>query len=282
VTAPTRTGLVLLVARNELALAVRSRWTGIFALVFAVLAVGVAASGYVLSGGSGFEDYARTSVSLVQLVVLVVPLAALVMGVLAVAPERGTVELLFSQPVGRGAILLGQLAGLFVALTAAELVGFGAAGAIVFLNAGEEGAGAYALLVLGAVLLTAVFLAVAALVGAGAVGRRRTRALAVALVVWFAATVLLDLGALGLASLLRSTAASRVLVASVIVNPAGAVRTGSLLAVQGTAAFGAGSLALLRVAGGPIRAGALLCASVLVWIVVPVLAAIRRLRRVDL
>ncbi|WP_242343698.1 ABC transporter permease [Anaeromyxobacter terrae] len=280
--APTRLAALALVARQEIALAVRSRWTAIFAAVFALLAVGVAASGYILSGGSGFEDFARTSVSLVQLVVLVVPLAALVMGVLAVAPERGTAELLFSQPIGRGVVLLGQLAGLFVALSAAELIGFGAAGLVVFLNAGEEGAGAYFLLVLGAILLTAVFLAIAALVGAGAVGRKRVRALALALVVWFAATVLVDVAALGIATLLRSTAASRLLVASVVLNPASAIRVGSLLAVQGTAAFGAASLALLRLTGGPVGAALLLGASVLAWIVLPVAAAIRRLGHIDL
>jgi Cu-processing system permease protein len=49
----------------------------------------VAASGYVLSGGHGMQDFARTAVSLVQLVLLLVPLTALVIGVLALCPDRG-------------------------------------------------------------------------------------------------------------------------------------------------------------------------------------------------
>ncbi len=273
---------LLIVARQELVLAVRSRWTQIFGAVFALLALGVAASGYILSGGSGFQDFARTSASLVQLVVLVVPLAALFMGVLALAPERGTAEVLFSQPVSRRTILLGKLLGLFVALSAAESLGFGAAGLVIFSEAGQEGVGAYALLVLGSMLLTAAFLAVAACLGAGAVGRRRTRALALALVVWFAAVVLLDLAALGVASLLRSGAASRVLILSVIANPASAFRTGALLAVEGSAAFGSASLAFLRFTGGPLGAGLALLGSIAAWIVLPALAAIHRLARVDL
>jgi Cu-processing system permease protein len=274
--------LVLLLARQELLIAARSRWTQIFAAVFAFLALGVSASGYILSGGRGFQDFARTSASLVQLVALVVPLASLLMGVLALAPERGTAELLFSQPVSRRQILLGKLLGLFAALAAAESIGFGLAGLVVFTSAGEDGVGGYALLVLGALLLTAAFLALAALLAAGAVGRKRIRALAAALVVWFVAVLLFDLVALGVASLLPSTAASRLLVLSVLVNPAGAVRTGALLGIEGTAAFGAGSLALLRFTKGPAGAAALLSLSVAAWVVLPTVAAIRRLSRVDL
>ncbi len=273
---------LLLVARQELTLAVRSRWTQIFAAAFAVLAVGVAASGYVLSGGSGFQDFARTSASLVQLVVLIVPLASLLVGVLSLSPERGAAELLFSQPIGRGDILAGKLLGLLAALSAAELVGFGAAGVVIFASSGDEGLGAYVLITLAAVLLTAAFLSVAALLAAAAVGRRRLRALAAAVVAWVASAVLVDLAALGVATLLPSLAASRVLILSVLVNPAGAVRTGALLAVEGTAAFGAASLALLRFTGGPVGAGLLVGASLLAWIVLPALVAARRLARVDL
>ena len=277
-----RHGMVLLVARQELLLAARSRWTQIFAAVFALLALGVSASGYILSGGRGFQDFARTSASLVQLVVLLVPLASSLMGVLALAPERATAELLFSQPISRRAILAGKLLGLFVALAAAQLVGFGLAGLVVFSSTGEEGGGGYAILILGSLLLTAAFLAIAAAIAAAAIGRKRTRALALALVVWFLAVILVDLVALGAASLLRSTAASRLLVVSVLLNPASAVRVGALLGIEGTAAFGSASLALLRFTGGVASAAALLGASVLAWVVLPTLAAVHRLSRVDI
>jgi Cu-processing system permease protein len=271
---------LLLVARQELLLAARSRWMQIFAAVFALLALGVAGSGYVLSGGHGFQDFARTTASLVELVALVIPLAALLMGVLAIAPERGTSQLLYAQPVSRGTVLLGKLLGLLAAFAAAELVGFGAAGLVVFSQAGEAGGGGYALLVLGAILLTAAFLALAALLSAGGPGR--TRALALGVVAWFVAVVLLDLAALGAASLLPSGTASRLLVLSVIVNPVGAVRTGALLAIEGTAAFGSASLAFLRFTRGSAGAAALLAGSLALWIVVPTLLAARRLGRADL
>jgi Cu-processing system permease protein len=270
-----------LFAREELALALRSRWTQIFAAVFGLLALFVSGAGYVISGGHGVQDFARTAVSLVQLVLLLVPLTALLIGVLSLAPDRGAAELMFSQPVSRRTILLGKLLGLFQALAAAQAVGFGAAGAVVYSQSGAEGLGGFLLLVGGSFVTTAVFLGLAALLAAGAVGRKRTRALALALVVWFVAVVLVDLAALGTASLLPSGTASRVLILASLLNPVGAVRTGTLLGIEGTGAFGAASLALLRFTKGP--AGAVLCLglSLAFWLVVPTALAVRRLRRAD-
>ena len=70
-------------AVEQWTLAVRSRQVAIFADVFAALAMVVAASGYVLTGGTGLQDFARTSASLVELVLLLVPLAALMVGATA-------------------------------------------------------------------------------------------------------------------------------------------------------------------------------------------------------
>lgn len=273
---------LLLCARQELLLAVRSRWTQIFAVVFAGLALAVASSGYVLTGGYGVQDFARTAASLVQLVVLLVPLAALLMGSLALTPERGASELLFSQPVRRGSILLGKLLGLFEALAAAQALGFGAAGLVIFSQAGGAGLGTFLLLALGSLVLTAVFLGLAALLAAGSPERGRARVLALALVVWFVAVVVFDVAALGLASMLPSGLASRALILAVLINPADAVRTGALLAAEGTAAFGAASLAFLRFTRGPLGAGLLLTASLLLWLVVPPFLAVRRLGKSDL
>jgi Cu-processing system permease protein len=156
------TGALALVARQELRLAVRSRWIQIFSVVFAALALAVAASGYILSGGHGVQDFARTAASLVQLVILLVPLTSLLVGVQALASDRGAAELLLSQPISRREVLLGKLLGLFEALLAAQALGFGAAGLVIFSQSGGEGLGGFALLFLVSAALTAVFLALAA------------------------------------------------------------------------------------------------------------------------
>jgi Cu-processing system permease protein len=272
---------LLLCARQELTLAVRSRWTQIFGAVFALLSLAVASSGYILSGGGGVQDFARTAASLVQLVLLLVPLTSLVIGVLALSPERGSAELLFSQPVSRRAILIGRLLGLFAALAAAQAIGLGGAGILIFWRAGEIGSGAYALLFAASLALTAIFLCLAAVLASGTVGRR-ARSLALALIVWFGAVVLFDVAVLGAATLLRSGSASRLLITAALVNPVDAVRTGTLLSIEGTTAFGAASLALLRATRGPAGAQLLVTLSVLVWIAAPLAAAVRRLGKADL
>src|SRR5262245_62268832 len=107
--------IVLLCARHELLLAIRSRWLQLFAIVFAVLVLLVASAGYVMSGGYGLQDFARTAASLVQLVLLLVPLTAICFGALTLTPDRGVAEMLFAQPVSRSQILFGKYLGLFAA-----------------------------------------------------------------------------------------------------------------------------------------------------------------------
>ncbi len=268
-------------ARYELVLAVRSRWLQLFAAVFAGLALAVSMSGYLLSGGYGMQDFSRTAVSLVQIVLLLVPLASLVFGGLALTPDRGAAELLYSQPVHRGAILLGRMLGVWLALAAAELIGFGLAGLVMQYQAGPDGLWRYGVLVLTAIGITGVFLAIATLLASVNAGRR-TRVLAAALVVWFITVVMFDVAVLGVASMLRSGTASRLLITATLVNPVDAARTGSLLAIEGTAAFGAASLALLRFTGGAGMAAALVAISLVAWLIAPLAAAVRALSRADI
>jgi len=217
----------------------------------------------------------------VQLVLLLVPLTALVIGVLSLSPDRGAAELLFSQPVSRTTILMGKLLGLFAGLAGAQAIGLGGAGVLIFWRSGPIGLAAYGLLFGAALILTAIFLGLAAVLASGKAGRR-ARSLALALIVWFAAVVLFDIAALGAASLLPSGAASRLLITAALANPVDAVRTGTLLGIQGTTAFGPASLALLRFTRGPAGAASLLALSCLLWIALPAAIASRRLARADL
>lgn len=273
--------VIWLCARYELMLAVRSRWLQIFAAVFTGLSLAVAGSGYVLSGGHGLQDFSRTAVSLVQMVLFLTPLAALVFGGLALAPERGAAELLYSQPISRGAILTGRMLGVWLALAAAQMIGFGIAGMVVQWQSGHAGAAHYAALVICSVAISGIFLSIAALLAALSPGRR-TRVLAASLVVWFVSVILFDVAALGIASLLRSGSASRLLITATLLNPIDAARTGALLAMDGLSAFGAASLALLRLTGGAASAAGLIALSLVAWFVVPLMLALRALARSDI
>lgn len=270
-----------LFGRYELLLAVRSRWLQIFATVFGLLALAVAGSGYILSGGHGVQDFSRTAVSLVQIVLLLVPLASLVFGGLALTPERGAAELIYSQPVSRWIVLIGRLLGVWTALAAAELIGFGAAGMVVQAQAGIDGLSRFLTLIGTAIGITGIFLALAAVIASVSQGRR-TRVLASALVVWFVTVLLFDVAALGAASMLRSGAASRLLIIGTLINPIDAARTGALLLIDGTSAFGAASLALMRFTGGLPQTLAIIGASLAAWLIAPLWFAARAISKTDI
>jgi Cu-processing system permease protein len=274
--------LLWLIARRELALAVRSRAIQMFSVLFAALALLVAASGYVLSGGSGFQDFSRTAASLVELLLLLVPLTALIFGVTVLTPDVGAAELLYSQPIERRTVLAGQLLGVFLALAAAQGIGLGLAGAILFSRTGFDGLSGYLGLAAGSVALTAVFLAIAAAIAAGHSSARRARALASAVIIWLTAVVAADIAALGIASMLPSGLASKTIIVSTLANPAGAVRTAVLMMIEGTAAFGSASMALLRFTGGVTGMAIWLALSIGIWFVAPLVVATARLRKTDL
>jgi Cu-processing system permease protein len=67
-----------------------------------------------------------------------------------------------------------------------------------------------------------------------------------------------------------------------ILNPIDAIRTGALLATEGTAAFGPASLAFLRFTHGTTGAGMMLGFSIAAWIITPAIAAFSRLQRCHL
>ena len=217
-----------------------------------------------------------------QLVILLVPMVALVLGVISFAPEHGAAELLYSQPVGRRTILLGKLLGRFVALFAAQTIGFGLAGLVILRQVGGYGASTFGLLITSSAVLTAIFLGIAAALAGGVTGRHRARALAAALIVWFSVVILYDVIALGAASLMPSGYASRLLISAALINPVDAIRTGALLAVEGPGAFGPASAALLRFTGGPVGAGALIVLSIVFWLIAPALVGMRRVTRADI
>jgi Cu-processing system permease protein len=261
-------------------LAIRSRSLQLFAVVFAVLALLVASAGYLLSGGYGLQDFARTAASLVQLVLLVVPLTAVTFGALALTPDRGNAEVLFAQPVSRACILYGRYLGLFAALAAAQAVGFGLAGVVLNGQSGTTGMAGFVVVVVVSLGLTAVFLSIAAML-APTSADRRGRVLGLAVVIWFAAVVLYDVALLGAATLLRSGTASRLLMIGAFINPVDAARTVAFLAIEGSAAFGAASLALFRFTGGPAATASIATVSIALWVICPLVIAAQRLTRAD-
>ena len=92
---------VLTIAGQESRINIRNRWTLLFAGVFGILALAISYFGLVTEGYTGFQGFERTTASLLSLVLYLVPLVALTMSALSLTPDRGSMELIFSQPIGR-------------------------------------------------------------------------------------------------------------------------------------------------------------------------------------
>src|SRR5262245_39599718 len=124
--------------REEHRRALETRWLFAFAIAFAALVLGLSYFGLAQSREIGFQGFGRVTLSLLNLVLLVVPLTGLLLGVTSVAGDRDALALLLAQPVSRDEVVLGKGAGLATALTAAQALGFGGGGVVIALLAGPD------------------------------------------------------------------------------------------------------------------------------------------------
>ena len=66
---------IFTIAGQETRISMRNRWTLLFAGVFGLLALAISYFGLVTEGYAGFQGFARTTASLLSLVLYLVPLA---------------------------------------------------------------------------------------------------------------------------------------------------------------------------------------------------------------
>jgi Cu-processing system permease protein len=271
---------VVTIARQELVINIRNRWTLIFAFAFGALALAISYFGMLTAGAIGFQSFARTSASLLNLVLYIIPLVALTMGTLSFTSEKSLSELLFAQPVTRTEILLGKLAGLFASILVATLAGFGLAGAVIAVKTGASGALRYQAFMGLSLMLALVFLALSALVAS--LCQRKTKAFGVVMFLWFFFALFYDLMVIGVTFLLKERTANAFLFSSLFGNPVDMARVASLMALDGKEVFGAAGAALVKFLGGEVASLVSLICGLIVWMVIPFLLAQRLLKRQDI
>ncbi len=268
------------IARQELIINIRNKWMVFFAVAFGLLVVGISYAGMTAEGFAGMQGFTRTSASLLNLILYIIPLVTLTMGVLSFTGDKGSAELLFSQPVSRLEVLTGKLAGLFLSIALTVFLGFSAAGAIVVAANGGEGLMRYVLFVLLSLGLAMAFLSIALLTTV--LSRKRARAFGLALFLWFFFVLFYDLLALAGSLLLSGRSATLFIFWSLFGNPVDIVRVASLITLDNVTVFGVAGAALLRFLGGDAAALAVLLGIMLVWIVWPVLVSRVLVRKQDI
>jgi Cu-processing system permease protein len=267
------------IARLEFAAATRQRWVRVFAIAFALLSVAIAASAGGREELGGLEGFARTTVALVPLALLLVPLVALLLSVSGQAGEPGSEAFLLAQPVTRFEVLLGKWAGELAALGAALGAGLGAGGLFLAANAGFEGFGRFLFFVAVSAALGAAFVSIGAAISA-ACGRRMA-ALGIAAFVWFSFALLYDGAALAIAGFVPGRTGARILFGSVFGNPADLARILALTVSGSPHILGAAGESWTRLLGGPVSAPLFAAAGLAAWIAVPLAFARRSAERRD-
>jgi Cu-processing system permease protein len=268
------------IANQEFTINVRNKWIVIFAFVFGALVVSISYFGMLAEGFSGMQNFTRTSASLLNLVLYIVPLVSLTMGTLSFTGDKGSTELLYSQPVSRREVVTGKLFGLFLAITAATVIGFMAAGIIVAAGNGPEGLLQYGLFVFLSLSLSLVFLSLSVVVAI--MNRRKSKAFGMALFLWFFFVLFYDLLAIGGTLFLKGQSANTFLFLSLFGNPVDMVRVATLISLDNVTIFGAAGAAMLRFLGGTEASIALLVLGLSMWVFLPLGITNRILKKQDI
>jgi Cu-processing system permease protein len=264
-------GNVIAITEKELRDALRNRWFIVFTVAFAVLALALSALVQPGSGQLRIASYSRSTASLINLVLLFVPLIGLTLGAANLAGDRetGALAYLLAQPVTRVEVLLGKYLGMAGALFATLTLGFGVAGAALAFQGSIDDAGSYLLTVVLAYLLALAMLSLGFLMSA--VAQKTATALGGALFLWLFLVFIGDLGIMGTAIITQMPIGAVFFVA--VVNPLQMFKIASILTIQA-------NLEVLGPAGlyASNRFGTLLLPllllGLLLWIALPLLGAL--------
>jgi Cu-processing system permease protein len=246
----------------------RNRWVIAYAVVLLVLTEAL----FRLGGDGG-----RVVLSLLNVVLIFVPLVALAFGTLYLYTAREFIELLLAQPVSRGAMFAGLWSGLVLPLAGALLAGVGAP----FLFRAWDGAvplRPLAVLLGTGVLLTAAFTALAFLIALRF--EDKAKGLGVALLAWLGCAVVYDGLVLLAATVLADYPLETPLLVLTLLNPLDLGRVLLLLDFDVAALMGYTGAVFRQFLGTTL--GVLVASGALVaWTVGPLVLGVRRFRRRD-
>ncbi len=261
-------GATYKIFKYTLADLLRSRWIAGYALLFAAVAGGILYLG---------DQPTQAVVSVLNLMILVVPLVSLVLGLMYHYANRDFALLVLTQPVHRGSVFWGQFLGLGVALVLAYLVGAGAPFLLFALTAHVDWA-QVGLVLLAGTLVTLVFTALALYVGVAQ--DERVRALGFAIGLWFALTMIYDSLLLLFIVLAEAYPIDPWVIGLSMLNPVDLARVMVLLKLDTAALMGYTGAVFNKFLGSNLGLAVALFA-MLVWIAVPAWRAKRVFSRRD-
>jgi len=256
------------VLKQEVSNLRRSRWILVYGLLL------VALSDALLRFGGGGP---RSVISLLNVVLILVPLVSLVFGTMYLYAAREFIELLLAQPVGRAALFLGLYGGLAVPLIVVFVLGVG----LPFLwsaGPGESVAAPLGLLLLSGALLTATFTAIAFLISL--IFDDRAKGLGVAILLWLGATAVYDALLVLVVTTFGDYSLERPLIGLTLLNPVDLGRVLLLLQADKAALMGYTGAVFERFFGSVVGV-AVAGLALMGWTAVPFALGLLRFRAKD-
>jgi Cu-processing system permease protein len=267
---------VITITMKELQDARRNRWYLIYVLAFTGLSLALAWLGMTGLGDYGLAGFGRTAASIINIVLLVVPLMGLTLGAISLAGERerSTLLYLLAQPVTQLEVLLGKYIGLAIALFSALVLGFGISGILITIQGGSAEINLYLLMVLLAFLLALVSLSIGFLISS--MVRKGSTAVSIALFIWLLLLVFGDLGIMGTSIVLKLGVGQ--LFTLTLLNPMQIFKIAAILNIRGSLeVLGPAGIYALRTYGSQLLPG--LIAVLAAWTFVPMSLAYFSFRR---
>lgn len=246
----------------------RSRWLIAYTLFFAVATAGLLYFG---------DDPVQAALSSLNLVLLVIPLVALMLGMNYYYYTRDYVQLILTQPVSRPAVFLGQFVGVAAPLAGAFVLGTGVPYLVYSFGSPVQAPMLLSLLVAGAIV-SLVFTGLA--FWFGIVNEERAKALGLALAVWLGMSIVYDGLVLFFIVAAQAYPIESAVMGLTLLNPIDLSRVLVLLQLDTAALLGyTGALfgKFLGSAGGM----ALALVALLAWVVVPTLLGLRAFKAKD-
>jgi Cu-processing system permease protein len=243
---------------------VRSRFVLLYTIFLAVV---------TFSMFSLDPDAGKSTLSLLNIVLLVVPLVSVIFTTIHFFNSYEFIELLLSQPVSRSTIFLAELISVALALSFAFLVGVGVP--LLLLNFSESSV----FLIIAGLLLTFVFVALA--FASSVFTRDKAKGIGISLLFWFYFTLIYDGFILYVIYSFSDYPLDNVTLAMVSLNPIDLARIVILLKLDVSALMGYTGAFYKNFFGSNL--GILYSLLFLVlWIILPVLIAIRKFSRKDI
>jgi ABC-type transport system involved in multi-copper enzyme maturation permease subunit len=262
----------------EFTAAARLWWIRLFTVAYALMTMSMAYASGVVGDAIDSDGFARLTVAVLPLALMLIPLASLLVATSGAA-DGGATAFLLSQPVTRRQFVFGCWLGQAAAVSTSVALGLGVGGAFVAAASEARDGQHFIALIAFCVLGALAFLSIGWLVSIAA-GRRHA-AIGIAAFVWFVAAILYDAGMLGVALWMPGTSGARVLFISVFGNALDLIRVLALLAAGTPHVLGAAGESWLRALGGQTAAMLISTAAIAAWIAVPLGVAERICSRRD-